>query len=126
MIAIALTEDYHGRQVLLYQAWFDETNQPRDTPELIFRGSMDFMTVALGKSSATITLSCENEFAGWSRSKVLLFADASQKLLYSADTGFDQVPYLKDKVVRWGGERANVPYVGDGATAPDLTALGFN
>lgn len=124
MVATALTEDYHGRQVILYQAWFDESNQLKATPETIFRGYMDFMTVALGKSSATITLACENEFAGWSRAKVILFADASQKLLYSADTAFDQVPYLKDKIVRWGGERVAVPSVSD--NSPDISALGFN
>jgi hypothetical protein len=98
----AMTEAYHGRAVRIYQGLFDvDTLALAATPETVFVGMMDLMTVALGQNSGSISVSCESEFARWQRPRGLLYTNESQQLLYAGDTFFDLIPAMQTREVSW-------------------------
>ena len=109
LLSKALTEDYHGRTVLLYVGWFRDDDTLVANPQRVFKGFMDYMAVTLGDRTGVISIVCENEWARWSTPKPLLYAHETQQVYYPGDLIFNQVPYLKNKTVRWGGSRVSIP-----------------
>ena len=102
LVNSAITQKYHGRSVSIYDGFLNtETLQLVATPELRFRGVMDYMTVSLEANGGAITVSCESEFARWQRPRSLLYTHESQQLLYEGDRGFDMVPTIQSRVIDW-------------------------
>lgn len=102
LMTAAMTEDYHGRAVRIHQGLLDTTTFALvATPETVWPGLMDYMTVALGANASTITVQCESEFARWQRPRQLLYTHESQQLLYSSDRFFDMVNAIQTRVIDW-------------------------
>lgn len=102
VITVAMSEDYHGRAVRMYQGLLNvESFALVATPETVFVGVMDYMTVALGQNSGSITVNCENELARWQKPRALLYTHESQQLLYPGDRFFDMVPTIQSRVLDW-------------------------
>lgn len=102
LVASAMTEDYHGRAVSIYDGFLNVTTLALiGTPELRFRGVMDYMSVELGAGEGTIILNCESELARWDRPRGLLYTSESQELIYSGDKGFDMVPTMQNRTINW-------------------------
>ena len=102
LVQSAITEDYHGRPVAIYIGLLDTaTNALIDTPEVAFKGVMDFLTVELNQNTGSISVNCESEMARWQRPRGLLYTHESQQLLYEGDRGFDMIPAIQNRVLDW-------------------------
>jgi hypothetical protein len=101
MLAIALGENYQGREIKLILATLDDSGKVIDafTP---FIGKMDVMTIQEEATTATIAISCESEFIRMLKPKVRRLTSAHQKARYSGDKFFDYVPSLANKTFEWG------------------------
>ena len=62
LIALALADQYQGREAKLYLALLDEGHRLTGTPLLIFRGQMDTLDIELGQT-ATLTLTVQSRLA---------------------------------------------------------------
>ena len=100
-IAIALGEDYQGRSCKVWIALLSDTFQIITSPVLAFWGRMDTMDVMLGEESA-ITLNAESRLADWDRSRTRRFNHEDQQIDYPGDKGFEFVPQMVEKELRWG------------------------
>lgn len=61
LISDAMTTQYHGQPAILYIGFIDTaTGALVDTPEAIWDGLMDVMTIDVSQGSATITVRCEH------------------------------------------------------------------
>lgn len=74
-----------------------------DTPESY--GS--FYMVGGTQAAGVIEQYCESIAIDLDRMSLVTPSDADQKLRYSGDTYYTNVPALDDKEVEWGGKRAN-------------------
>lgn len=102
LMTSAMTEDYHGRSVRVYQGLLNvDTFALVSTPETVFVGLMDYMTVTMGAGTASIAVHCESELARWDRPRALLYTHESQQITYSGDRFFDMVPTMLSRVIDW-------------------------
>jgi hypothetical protein len=93
--------EYQGRNVILYLGVQSlATNAVIDTPETLWEGRMDQMSVSLKPKEASITLRCEHRL----RREPLIarYTDVDQKLKYSGDRFFDLVPKIAGYRGKWG------------------------
>ena len=84
-ISDAMTTQYHGQDVALYIGMIDRTTGALvATPEMVWDGYMDVMTIEVGAGSAQITLRCENNL----RKHPLpsRYTDEDQQLIHPGDT----------------------------------------
>lgn len=100
-IAIALGQQYQGRSCKVWFAALNEDYSVVADPYLIFSGRMDTMDVELG-TTASITVSAESRLADWDRPRVRRYNSADQNIAYPSDKGFDFVPAMVEKNLRWG------------------------
>lgn len=96
----AMEQAYHGRAVAVYEGYINDGALVAD-PELIFRGIMDVMTMAVGATDATISVQCEGELARWERHSGLMYTHESQQQVYPGDNFFDQIPLIQNKTISW-------------------------
>jgi uncharacterized membrane protein YgcG len=102
LITAAVDEEYHGRAIAIYQGFLNLTTHALiATPETIFVGLMDFMTVELGQNTGSIAVQCEGELARWQRHNGHLYTHESQQVLFPGDRGFDQIPFLENRRIDW-------------------------
>lgn len=100
-IAIALGQQYQGRSCKVWLAPLDEGYAVLPDPVLVFSGRMDTMDVELG-TTATITVSAESRLADWDRPRVRRYNAADQAITDPTDKGFEFVPQMVEKSLRWG------------------------
>lgn len=100
-VALALSEHYQGRACRLWFAPLHEDYSVVADPVLVFNGRMDVMDIDLG-TTATITVSAESRLADWDRPRVRRYNAADQAIGYPADRGFEFVPQMVEKAIRWG------------------------
>lgn len=113
LVTTAITEKCHGRDVAVYKGFLNTSTMALIAdPEVAFRGLIDFLQVDLGQNSGSIIVQCENELARWQRHSNTLYTSESQKAVYPADEGFDQ---LKNSIVRtidWSKTGSPLGYTG--------------
>lgn len=100
-VAVALGTHYQGRACKVWFAPLDEAHAPIADPVMVFNGRLDTMDVELGET-ATITVSAESRLADWDRPRVRRYNAEDQRLTDPADKGFEFVPQMVDKNIRWG------------------------
>lgn len=103
LISIALSENYQDRPIKI---WFGALNESTGAlisdPELMFRGRMDTMQITEDGETALIAVRAENNLIALKRPRERRYTSDDQKLDYSTDTFFDQVPALQDDEIVWG------------------------
>lgn len=105
LLAEALTEDYQGRECTIKVAFLDTTTlQMVAPPYQVFTGPIEQMVVEMDHNEASITLTAQDEFARWSQPRQFLYTDAQQKQLWSGDNGLNQVVYIQNRQLVWGGK----------------------
>lgn len=105
LLAEALTEDYQNRECTISIAFLDTaTGQMVANPYQVFTGPIEQMSVELAEGSASIVLTAQDEFARWGHPRQLLYTDAQQKQLWSGDNGLNQVVYIQNRQLYWGGK----------------------
>ena len=94
--------DYYGRSARIDIALFD-TNRNILTPveNAVWEGRMDSIVVV--RAGNTIQLTCEDRMVIWNKSIGFLNTTEWQTLIYPGDTFFDQVPFLANRQISWGG-----------------------
>lgn len=101
IIATALSAPYQDRICTLWLGFMDTVGDYIDRVQ-IFKGRMDTMNIKEEGELATISITAENVLIGLERSNERRYTSEDQKLSFSTDTGFDQVPALQLKEIAWG------------------------
>jgi hypothetical protein len=100
-IAVALGTQYQGRSCKVWVAALTGAHAVIADPVLIFWGRLDTMDIDLG-ATATITVSAESRLADWDRPRVRRYNHEDQQIDYPGDLGFEFVPQMVEKELRWG------------------------
>lgn len=100
-VAVALGTQYQGRSCKVWFAPLDGGYTPVADPAMVFNGRMDTMDVELG-ATATITVSAESRLADWDRPRVRRYNSEDQSITDPTDRGFEFVPQMVEKPIRWG------------------------
>jgi len=101
MVAIALDEQYQGRDCRIWIAPLSENYAIIADPVMIFSGRMDTMQIELGET-ASISVSAESRLADWQRPRVRRYTNDDQLTYYPTDTGLRFVPQMAEKTLIWG------------------------
>lgn len=101
LVTTAMTESYQGRSATVYIAVFNkDTLQFIDTPEIAWRGLMDYMQIEVDQNSATITLNCESRLRQSSR--ISLQTDQDQQIAFPGDTFYNRITDIANYQSNWG------------------------
>ena len=100
-IAIALDENYQGRQIDMYIGFLDSDHALITDPMLVFGGRMDTMDVTLG-IEGKITLTATSKLADWERPRIRRYTNEDQRIDYPSDRGFEFVNQMTEKQLIWG------------------------
>lgn len=100
-IARALGEHYQGRAVKMWFAPLDANHRVIADPALCFHGRLDTMDIELGQTAA-IVCAATSRLADWDRAKTRRYNSEDQAIDFPADKGFEFVPQLVEKELRWG------------------------
>jgi hypothetical protein len=101
LIAEATTEIYQGRAVTLYLCLYNPRTQALvDTPETLWTGKMDTMSVRLAGDQSEVSLRCEHKLRR--EPLVARNTDADQQLRYPGDRFFERVPKIPGFAGKWG------------------------
>lgn len=100
-IAVAFGQAYQGRDCKAWAAPLTAAHAVIADPVLVFHGRMDTMDIDLGET-ATITVSAESRLADWDRPRVRRYNHEDQQIDYPGDKGFEFVPQMVEKELRWG------------------------
>mgnify|MGYP000900530386 FL=1 len=101
IISLALAEPYQGRVVNVYFAPLNSSGAVIADPDLLFSGRADVMQIDDTGATATIGISVESMLIDVQRPRPRRYEPQDQKLYYPTDKGFDYVPTLQDKVIKW-------------------------
>lgn len=101
LLATAQNEVYQNRNITLYQAVFNaQTGQLIDTPEILWEGRMDTMSINADQGAASITLNCESRLRR--EPKDARFTDVDQQQLHPGDTFFSLQWQIQNFSSQWG------------------------
>lgn len=94
--------DFYGRSCRIDIALFDSNRQILTPIEnAVWEGRMDSVTV--DRAQRSVSLSCEDRMVIWDKSIGYLYTTEYQQQLYASDLFFDQVPFLANQQIFWGG-----------------------
>jgi hypothetical protein len=85
----------------------NNTNQTIDTPEILWEGRMDQMSIELSEGRGAITLSCEHRLRREPR--IARYTHEDMQLAYSGDRFFDLVGKIPGYVGKWGAKEILSP-----------------
>lgn len=111
-----MTEVYQNRPVTLYLGFINQsTGVLIDTPETIWEGRMNQMTISLDKGQANIELTCEHRLRREPR--VARYTNQDQQVVYTGDRFFDLTHAIQGFVGKWGSRDTgysggSTPYTG--------------
>ncbi len=100
VLAIALAEDWQGREARIYYAVLDEQGVLVGEPFQIRRGLVDLMTLEEG-AKAALTLLVESRDIDLGRNKARRYTAEDQRGEYPGDKGCDAVALLQEREVIW-------------------------
>lgn len=101
LVNTTMTEVYQNRQATVYVGFVNETTGAVvDTPETVWEGRMNQMSISSSAGSASIRLTCEHRLRREPR--IARYTNEDQQLLFSGDRFFDLVPSIKGFVAKWG------------------------
>ena len=95
IIAIALAEDYQGRDALLYFAALDADGAVISNPDNLFLGFMDTMEIVEGAETTSVTIMAENHLARLGHTRKRRYTHEDQAIEFPGDTGFSKVAALQ-------------------------------
>lgn len=104
IISTVLTEDFIDRRVIVRKGFLNSSGAIIADPVVIFDGRMDGPSLSEDPLAGTadIVVPAANHFVDFETTNGRRTNSTEQKKLFSTDKGFDFVPSLTDKVIRWG------------------------
>lgn len=109
MIAVALSENYQGRECSVMFGALDSSAGLVSSPITIFSGRMDVMSINDDGQNATIGMTAENKLVDFRRPREVRYTDEEQKTLYPADKGLEFVNAIQEKEIYWGNAKFAAP-----------------
>jgi hypothetical protein len=101
LVTSAMTENYQGRTVTLYIGPINvNTLQWIATPETVWEGRMDYMTIDIQESAATIKMNCEHRL--FREPLIARYTDQDQQLAHPGDTFFNLLWQIPLSSANWG------------------------
>jgi hypothetical protein len=120
MIAIALGEQYQGRDATIYLGLLDSAGAVIADPLSIFAAKMDTMEIEEGGDTSSIIVRVESHAISLKRAHEWRYTHEDQLIDYPADRGLEYVAGLQDKELIWKPGKSSI--VVDPVTSePDLT-----
>lgn len=102
-VALALTEDYQGKECsILFGALSPTAGTLIASPVTIFSGRMDVMQITDDGQTAEITMSAESRLMDFKRPRELRYTDEEQQNLFAGDLGLEFVNDIQEKAIYWG------------------------
>jgi hypothetical protein len=101
LVSTTMTEVYQNRSATIYIGFVSEsTGAVVDTPETVWEGRMNQMSISSSSGAASIRLTCEHRLRREPR--IARYTNEDQQLLFPGDRFFDLVPSIKGFVAKWG------------------------
>lgn len=100
-LAIALTEDYQGRPLVVYFGFLNSSGAVIVDPFILWSGRMDIMVIEEGADTATIGVTGESRAISMRRSMERRLTHEDQQLDYPGDLGFEFVEGLQNAEQLW-------------------------
>lgn len=101
LIAVALLEEYQGRDINVYLGAMQGSQIVAD-PYLLFGGIADVMAIEEAGETASITMTVESRLIDLERARLRRYEHEDQQLDFAGDLGFEYVPTLQDKAILFG------------------------
>jgi hypothetical protein len=120
-VAIALTENYQGKECSVLFGALDATGAIVASPVTIFAGRMDVMSVADDGQQASIIMSAENKLVDFRRPREVRYTHEEQQNLFSTDLGLEFVNAIQEKQIYWGNAKLAAP-IRDGGGETESTS----
>lgn len=115
LIATALTDDYHRRDIDALFGFDDENGDLIDDPVIVWSGFMDKIDISLGKETGSMTLTCESRATIGQQSSDLRFTDEDLQAAVTGDLGGEYIFRMGDLVLSWGGDSIQQSGLGSGS-----------
>ena len=104
MLTEILTADYRNQSANVYLGFFDQDWVLLGPLEPIFSGVIDSAQLSVDDSSATVTMTCENELSFLiGRPIPIRYTDQEQRKRFTGDVFFNLLPAQFDLQQEWGG-----------------------
>jgi hypothetical protein len=120
-VAIALTENYQGKECSVLFGALDATGAIVSSPVTIFAGRMDVMSVNDDGQEASIIMSAENKLVDFRRPREVRYTHEEQQNLFSTDLGLEFVNAIQEKQIYWGNAKLAAP-IRDGGDESESTS----
>ena len=109
MLAVALTENYQGRECSVLFGALQSSGALVSSPVTIFSGRMDVMSINDDGQNATIGMTAENKLVDFRRPREVRYTDQEQKNLVPSDKGLEFVTAIQEKQIYWGNAKLVAP-----------------
>jgi hypothetical protein len=109
MLAVALTENYQGRECSVLFGALQASGALVSSPVTIFSGRMDVMSINDDGQDATIIMTAENKLVDFRRPREVRYTDQEQKNLFPSDKGLEFVTAIQEKQIYWGNAKLVAP-----------------
>lgn len=109
MLAVALTENYQGRECSVLFGALEASGALVSSPVTIFSGRMDVMSINDDGQNATIGMTAENKLVDFRRPREVRYTDQEQKNLFPSDKGLEFVTAIQEKQIYWGNAKLVAP-----------------
>jgi hypothetical protein len=106
LIALALSDDYHGRDAELMFGFDDENGDLVDDPVILWSGFMDKVDIALGEQTAEMTLTCESRATRGFSASNLRFTDEDLQAAFTGDLAGEYIFRMPDLTIKLGDSTA--------------------
>lgn len=114
MIAVALTENYQGRECSVLFGAMASDGTLISSPVTVFSGRMDVMSINDDGQNATIGMTAENKLVDFRRPREVRYTDEEQKTIDPTDRGLEFVNAIQEKEIYWGNAKFSSPVVNSG------------
>jgi hypothetical protein len=105
LVATTMTENYQNRDVTIYLGFLNSTDRTLiDTPEVVWEGRMNQMSLNIAKGVADIKLTCEYRLRREPR--IARFTNEDQQTIFPNDQFFDLTYAIPGFVSQWGNRDA--------------------
>ena len=109
MLAVALTENYQGRECSVLFGALQASGALVSSPVTIFSGRRDVMSINDDGQNATIGMTAENKLVDFRRPREVRYTDQEQKNLFPSDKGLEFVTAIQEKQIYWGNAKLVAP-----------------
>ena len=110
LISTVMTEVYQGRSVTLYLGLLAEDMTFVATPEELWSGRIDTMSITTDQNVATISVACEYRLR--KEPVIARYTDTDQRIAYAGDRFFDLTQKIPQFKATWGDKPNTYSYGG--------------